>query len=360
MFSTLSHIVSSLSWLPSATFMFACAPQYFLLSLAWRVISLPLPTRTYERGDEMLYTLYQSMVIFFFENMSSVEFVFYGDELPEKGENVIYMANHQCTVDWLIVDSLAIRQGCIGIIRYILKDSLKFIPLYGFYFEQHGCIYVKRRATKDQVNMIRSLDKIRNNKTPVWMTVFPEGTRYDITKPQLLEKRQQYARDQGLPVLCQLLTPKTKAMQACFKSLAGHYNAVYDVTIAYSSKKGTWKREAAPSMTEFLAGRCKTVHIHVKRFGCDEIPNDALEQDQWVHERFRENDKLLSEFYSPGQIQAFGDGRHRPVPSSLTWSSFLFFALSFIPLLGTGPGRMVYVGTTVLGGIGSCLFMMLR
>jgi len=31
---------------------------------------------------------------------------------------------------------LAIRQGSLGHIRYILKNDLKWIPLYGFYFQQ--------------------------------------------------------------------------------------------------------------------------------------------------------------------------------------------------------------------------------
>jgi lysophosphatidate acyltransferase len=177
-----------------------------------------------------------------------------------------------CIVDWLIVNSVAIRQGCIGTIRYILKDSLKYIPIYGYYFEQHGCIYVKRRAAQDQVKMARSLQTIRDRKTPVWMVVFPEGTRYDITKPYLMKKSQQYARDQDLHVLSQLLTPKTKAMQACFDNLSHHYDAVYDVTVAYCSKKSGWKRHSAPSMLDFLSSKCRSVHIHVKRFSCDEIP----------------------------------------------------------------------------------------
>lgn len=39
-------------------------------------------------------------------------------------------------VDWIIVDMLAIRQGSLGHIRYVLKNELKWIPLYGFYFQQ--------------------------------------------------------------------------------------------------------------------------------------------------------------------------------------------------------------------------------
>ena len=39
-------------------------------------------------------------------------------------------------VDWIIANMLAVRQGSLGHIRYVLKSDLKWIPLYGFYFEQ--------------------------------------------------------------------------------------------------------------------------------------------------------------------------------------------------------------------------------
>ena len=51
-----------------------------------------------------------------------------------KGESVIYMSNHQSTTDWVVADMLAMRAGCVGNMRYILKDGLKYMPLYGSYF----------------------------------------------------------------------------------------------------------------------------------------------------------------------------------------------------------------------------------
>ncbi len=41
-----------------------------------------------------------------------------------------------CLVDWIIANMLAIHQGSLGHIRYILKNDLKWIPFYGFYFQQ--------------------------------------------------------------------------------------------------------------------------------------------------------------------------------------------------------------------------------
>ena len=39
-------------------------------------------------------------------------------------------------VDWIIADILAIRQSALGHVRYVLKDGLKWLPLYGCYFSQ--------------------------------------------------------------------------------------------------------------------------------------------------------------------------------------------------------------------------------
>lgn len=39
-------------------------------------------------------------------------------------------------VDWIIADMLAIRQNALGHVRYVLKDGLKWLPLYGWYFSQ--------------------------------------------------------------------------------------------------------------------------------------------------------------------------------------------------------------------------------
>ncbi len=38
--------------------------------------------------------------------------------------------------DWIIADMLAVRQNALGHVRYVLKDGLKWLPLYGWYFSQ--------------------------------------------------------------------------------------------------------------------------------------------------------------------------------------------------------------------------------
>ncbi|XP_065837347.1 1-acyl-sn-glycerol-3-phosphate acyltransferase epsilon-like [Oscarella lobularis] len=353
----LSHLISRLGWVPTAAALVGCSPQYFLAHLLWRAISLPFPRRVYERGDEIMYGLYQSMVIFFFEAYSGVEFVFHGDPMPEHKENVIYMANHQCTVDWLLVDSLAIRQGMVGNIRYILKSSLKRIPLYGWYFKQHGCIYIKRKASEDEDTMKRSLLRFSANQTPMWIVVFPEGTRFNIERKDMIAKSQKYAADHNLVPLDNVLIPKTKAMEACFDALYDYADAVYDVTVAYTGQSDeNQERGLPPSMPDLMNWKCREVHIHLQRIPMNEIPTDKEAQIQWIHQQFIKKDKLLKRFYSKESWHEFEDDdvickRRLPYPKWHVIGSVCLFALSFIPFFATSRGRSVYFLTAMIGGI---------
>lgn len=46
------------------------------------------------------------------------------------------MSPPRAIADWIIADMLAIRQNALGHVRYVLKDGLKWLPLYGWYFSQ--------------------------------------------------------------------------------------------------------------------------------------------------------------------------------------------------------------------------------
>lgn len=70
--SLVVHTYSLRYWLP-ATFMLGSAPAYLLSWGAWRLLSTLLPAKLYHKWDDRLYCIYQSMVLFFFENYTGVE-----------------------------------------------------------------------------------------------------------------------------------------------------------------------------------------------------------------------------------------------------------------------------------------------
>uniref|UniRef100_UPI00398F5936 1-acyl-sn-glycerol-3-phosphate acyltransferase epsilon isoform X2 n=1 Tax=Pristiophorus japonicus TaxID=55135 RepID=UPI00398F5936 len=245
--SLVVHTHSLRYWLPAAVMM-GTAPVYLLTWAAWRLLSLLLPSRLYHIVDDRLYTIYQSVVLFFFESYTGVEIVIYGD-LPDKKENMIYLSNHQCTVDWIIADMLAIRQNALGHVRYVLKDGLKWLPLYGWYFSQHGGIYVKRSAKFNEEAMANKLQRQIKMGTPAYLVIFPEGTRYNPDYPQVIAASQAFARKEGLPELRHTMSPRVKATRVAINTMRGHLDAVYDITVAYEGTvKNGGHRATAPSM----------------------------------------------------------------------------------------------------------------
>ncbi|KAM9018848.1 1-acyl-sn-glycerol-3-phosphate acyltransferase epsilon isoform 3-T3 [Ara ararauna] len=193
--SLVLHTYSMRYVLPAAVMM-GTAPTYVLAWGAWRLLSALLPARFYREVDDRLYTIYQSMVLFFFENYTGVQVIIYGD-LPKNKENVIYLSNHQCTVDWIIADMLAIRQNALGHVRYVLKDGLKWLPLYGWYFSQHGGVYVKRSAKFNEKEMREKLRAQMKAETPMYLVIFPEGTRYNPEIPKVIADSQSFAEKEA-------------------------------------------------------------------------------------------------------------------------------------------------------------------
>lgn len=350
--SLVVHTYSLRYWFP-ATIMLGTAPAYLLSWGTWRLLSTVLPERVYHKLDDQLYCIYQSMVLFFFENYTGVEIIIYGD-IPKKKENVIYLSNHQCTADWIIADMLAIRQNALGHVRYVLKDGLKWLPLYGWYFSQHGGIYVKRSAKFNEKAMKKKLLRQTESGAPMYLVVFPEGTRYNPELKNVIADSQAFAAKEGLAVLRHTLTPRMKASHIAIETMRGHLDAVYDVTVAYEGSLNTnTHRKPAPSMPEFLCKECPRVHIHFERVDIKEIPPEPLFFRRWLHERFEIKDRLLTDFYESQDADKIckfpGEGRHSPLNFSKTFPSVMILGGLTLPLLLTESGRKLYVRTWVYG-----------
>ncbi|XP_052832350.1 1-acyl-sn-glycerol-3-phosphate acyltransferase epsilon isoform X2 [Octopus bimaculoides] len=216
------------------------------------------------------------------------------DALFSKPENIIYISNHQSTVDWIVTNMLAVRQGMIGHIRYILKDSLKFLPMYGFYFRQHGCIYVKRdgKFSKNQHTIERVLNRLKNENTPVWMVVFPEGTRFNPCKQDVIQKSKEFAKERGLHPYEYVLTPRMRGFKTGIDHLRDHVDAVYDITIGYGNTidPNTGLRQRAPGMQNFLSEKKPEVHIHINRINIEDIPRSEDSFKTWMYNQFKAKD----------------------------------------------------------------------
>ena len=99
--------------------------------------------------------------MFFVEGLSGVEFRVYGD-IPEKKDpvNGLVIANHQSTSDTIVIDSFAMRLGNAGYLHFFAKDELKYVPLFGVYWHQHGLIFVKKGTIYKNRIVLRSARRL--------------------------------------------------------------------------------------------------------------------------------------------------------------------------------------------------------
>ncbi|XP_063613016.1 1-acyl-sn-glycerol-3-phosphate acyltransferase epsilon-like isoform X4 [Penaeus indicus] len=360
-------VVGFMRYVFGSVMMIGVAPEYLAIWLVWRGASLVFPSWIYQWGDDKLYSLYQRLVLFFFETCTNLEVVLYGDAVDalKKRESVLYLANHQSTVDWLVADMISVRGGSLGHLRYVMKNTLQFMPLYGHYFYAHGCIYVKR-GKFSQNKMIQALNYLTHPKIPTWLVIFPEGTRYYPGNPEVIQKAEQYARDNNLPVLKHHLVPKTRGMWLVSQQLHDKIDAIYDVSVFYDGtvdEQGI--RGNAPQLVEFLSGKCSKVHVHIRRIPMSEVPKEEEEVGKWLHQLYKEKDELAENFFTQdsekrNNVEKLLHGHKSSLSLWSTLSSFLFFSVISVPFICTKVGRQMYTYLLLYGSLGSYGWLLIR
>ncbi|KAL2318669.1 hypothetical protein Fmac_032545 [Flemingia macrophylla] len=238
-----------------------------------------------------IFGLWLSLWPFLFEKINKTKVVFYGDSIPMK-ERVLLIANHRTEVDWMYLWDLALRKGSLGCIKYILKSSLMKLPIFGWGFHILEFIAVERKWEIDEQILHQKLSTLKDPQDPLWLSIFPEGTDYTDQKSK---NSQKFAAEAGLPVLTNVLLPKTKGFHACLEALRGSLDAVYDVTIAYKNQ--------CPSFLDNVFGVDPSeVHMHVRRIPVEEIPVTETKAGSWLMDRFQIKDQLLSDFKIQGHF----------------------------------------------------------
>lgn len=157
------------------------------------------------------------------------------------------------------------------------------------------------------------IKQVQYNGLPVWLVIFPEGTRYNpIMNQNTIQQSKLFAQKKGLIPFEYVLYPRTGATVAAIKALKNNLNAVYDITIMYNQTYDNEKqlRLAAPSMAgkflielnqyfssidfylEYLQGQTKELHIDIRRIDINDIPSETNEQiSNWLYQRFSLKEK---------------------------------------------------------------------
>ncbi|CAI0425476.1 unnamed protein product [Linum tenue] len=257
-----------------------------------------------------LFSLWLALWPFLFEKINGTRVVFSGDVVPDK-ERVLVLANHRTEVDWMYLWNLALRKGCLGYIKYVLKSSLMKLPIFGWGFHILEFISVERKWEADEPVMRKMLSTFKDPRDPLWLALFPEGTDFTEEKCQ---KSQKYASEVGLPILTNVLLPKTKGFYVCLEVLQNSLDAVYDLTIAY-------KHQCPTFLDNAFGVDPSEVHIHVRRIPMENIPTTEDEASAWLVETFKLKDQLLSDFQTEGHFP--GEGTEKELSTLKCLVNFL-------------------------------------
>ncbi|MDT8379744.1 MAG: lysophospholipid acyltransferase family protein [Desulfotignum sp.] len=111
------------------------------------------------------------------------------------GRSYVVVANHQSMVD------IPVLHGFIGLhIKWVMKQELRKIPVFGIACHYLGCTFVDRFHHQAAVESIRQARKRMSSKASVLF--FAEGTRSRDGQVQAFKKGAfVFARETGLPVL---------------------------------------------------------------------------------------------------------------------------------------------------------------
>lgn len=241
----------------------------------------------------LVYIIY-SQLLFLADWWSGAELTYHCEPevLASLGkENAVILMNHHYELDWLYGWMVGDRAGVLGNCRVYVKKMISWVPVLGWAWGLSDTIFLERDWARDQQTLRRGLEQLQDYPSPVWVLLFPEGTRYTRAK---YEAGRQFSESRGLPVYQHCLVPRSKGFAFTVANIQEESIPwVYDVTLACSP--------APPAtLTSALLGRPTRAHMYIRRFRLSEIPKDEAGAGAWLQELFLAKDALLSSFHTEG------------------------------------------------------------
>ena len=203
----------------------------------------------------------------------------------------LVVANHQSWLDIVILHRLFNRK--IPVLKFFIKDQLKWVPLLGFSWWAMGCPFMKRyskeylaknphKKGKDLASTRQAIEIFK--RTPASVMNFIEGTRFTPSK----KEHQQSPYDN-------LLKPKAGGIGFVISSMADKITSILDVTIVYAEEKH--------SLWDFLCGRTHSAKIVIReipipaQFLSTQLLEDAAIHNEfktWLNDQWAEKDRLIT------------------------------------------------------------------
>jgi lysocardiolipin and lysophospholipid acyltransferase len=254
------------------------------------LVALPFSRRAFRAVNRWCANTWWGLCVTAADRFYKVQVIFTGDDVPMR-ENVLLVVNHQQMPDIPAIMKFARTKDRLGDLKFFVKKQLKWVPGMGWGMQFLDCLYIDRDWTADRETIRTTFARLVDGKVPVYLVSFVEGTRLTLKK---LKAAREYAGSHGLRLPIHTLVPRTKGFEASVEGLRRHLDAVYDLTISYEV--------GVPTLWQYLKGLVRRIHVHVRRFPINNLPDSAEDLRRWLLDRWREKDELLDQYYATGSF----------------------------------------------------------
>ncbi|KAI9022501.1 acyltransferase-domain-containing protein [Hyaloraphidium curvatum] len=253
------------------------------------------------------------------------------DAMTRRDAKNVLISNHQALVDWWYLWIVAHQEGKHGDFKIILKESLKFLPVFGWGMWFFEFIFLKRKWAFDKLVLEKATRTIKEDTgIPCWLLIFPEGKR-TVNDPPGVTASKAYAKkiDLSYPYR-HVILPKSTGLFYILRQLK--VGALYDLTMAYPRGRTGQVMEDYPIDKVFFEGEGpKTVDVHLRKFDVADVPgisdawqppagaapaggspgdfdSDPAEKMRheaftlWLRDRFMEKDLMMEHYAQKGKF----------------------------------------------------------
>lgn len=147
---------------------------------------------------------------------------------------ILLISNHPTTLDFIYIIHWARRYNRVKDLRFIAKQSLENIPIFGKYIKISQCL-ISRDFEKDKNNIIEFCKKL-SEKSNYILVIFPEGT---TLYPESKHKSLYFSTTNNKPIFNNVLYPRHKGLELILKNLL--IEQVIDLTLYYNDDKKCYK-----------------------------------------------------------------------------------------------------------------------
>ncbi|CAO3597585.1 unnamed protein product [Absidia cylindrospora] len=230
-----------------------------------------------------------------FEKRKKGHITFSGDIVPAS-ESALVISNHRSWIDFYMIHSVAIRRNMLPNCKYFVKDSIKWLPFFGWGMWLAGFMFVRRNWLQDQTKINKTFASMKTMKTPAWIINYVEGSRFT---PEKSQQCQAFCRERGYTTTENVLLPRTRGFTTCVREFRNsHIEYIYDFTLAYRHHSKNAEFNEAPDMVRVHTSALSPeyeFHVNVKRYAISDLPTDDEGIAQWLRQRYVEKDQFLAQ-----------------------------------------------------------------